>query len=223
MELYKNMIGKQYNNWTVLDYSHFNERSFFDKTRNKRRYAKEHFLKVECKCGTIRNVRPAPLKNGKSKGCGCDGNYTETQFKKKHGLTNSRLYKIYSGMKSRCYKDWDKDYKNYGDRGIAVCNDWLKDFSNFHKWALKNGYKEDLTIDRIDNNGNYSPENCRWTTIINQSNNKRNNIYITYQNKTKTATEWSRELKVNADTLHNRKRLGWSDDEIISTPIGGRR
>ena len=222
MTLYKEMIGRQYGNWTVLSYSHFKKKSFFDNTRNKRRYGKEHFLKVKCKCGVIRTVRPSPLKSGKSKGCGCEGNYTKTQFVKTHGKTNTRLYRIYRNMKERCYKESCKDFLRYGGRGIKICNEWLSDFQNFYDWSMSNGYTDELSIDRINNDENYSPDNCRWTDEVTQSNNRRSNIKLTYDNKTLTTTEWARILNVKADTLHNRKRLGWSDEKIISTPVGGK-
>ena len=223
MWMYEEMIGKQYGNWTVISYSHFKERTYFCNTRKKMRNSKEHFLKVKCKCGVVRTVRPQPLKSGKSKGCGCEGNHTKTQFKSTHGKTNTRLYRIFLNMKERCYDEKSKDFKRYGSRGIKICDEWLNDFEAFYDWSMSNGYKNNLSIDRINNDGDYHPKNCRWADGRVQSNNRRSSVFLEYKEKRLTVTEWARLLNVKADTLHRRKRNGWTDEEIITIPIGGRR
>lgn len=217
------MIGKKYSNWTVLDYSHFDERTYYCNNRKKVRKSKDHFLKVVCKCGVVKNVRPYQLRAGKSKGCGCEGNHTKTQFVRTHGKTNTRIYRIYCGMKERCYSKNNKDYQKYGGRGITICDEWLNDFETFYEWAQSNGYSDDYSIDRIDNNESYKPSNCRWTDAKKQSNNRRSSIFLEFKNQKYTITEWSRILNVKADTLHRRKRNGWTDEEVITIPIGGRR
>ena len=108
--------------------------------------------------------------------------------------TNHRLYGIYRGMLTRCYNKKSTSYKNYGGRGITVCDEWKDDFMSFFMWALANGYKKDLSIDRIDNDGNYEPSNCRWATAKEQANNKRTCHYIIYNGEKHTVTEWA-ELK----------------------------
>lgn len=108
-----------------------------------------------------------------------------------------------------------QNYKHYGARGIKMCDDWKNDFMTFYNWAMSNGYKEGLTIDRIDVNGNYEPNNCRWVDIKTQSNNKRNNIYLAYGGKTQTLKEWAEELNVNYCTLWRRYNKQWSIDEIL--------
>lgn len=171
-----NIIGQKFNEWTVLE-----------KSTNKKRY----FI-CRCKCGKIKEVRIDKLINGESKSCGCLRN---------HKLTNTRIYHIWENIKSRCYNKNNPRNKNYGARGIKVCDEWKNDFKAFYDWSMANGYQDDLTIDRIDNNGNYEPSNCRWADKITQANNTSRNRYITYKNKKLTISQWSRELKIKKTTL----------------------
>jgi hypothetical protein len=131
-------------------------------------------------------------------------------------------------MKRRCNKAYDKNYHNYGGRGVKVCKEWQDDYSVFKKWSLESGYDErmkygDCTLDRIDQNGDYCPDNCRWVSLKVQNNNRRNNVLITYNGETKTATQWANIIGVSPHLLQSRKRFGWSDKEAIETPIGGKR
>ena len=125
-------------------------------------------------------------------------------------------------MIERCENPTNGSYKNYGAKGIKVCEEW-HDYENFKNWALNKGYKEGLSIDRIDNYDNYYPENCRWVSFIEQQNNKRNNHYITYNNKTQTMTDWARELGTNYQTIIARLKRGWTEQEAVSIPIGEKR
>ena len=111
----------------------------------------------------------------------------------KHGMRHSPIFESWRHMKQRCKNPNDKDYKNYGGRGIGYCAEW-EDFSVFLKWSLENGYKSDLTIDRIDNNKDYTPENCRWVTRYQQNNNRRCNIQITHNGETRTLSQWCKLL-----------------------------
>lgn len=104
--------------------------------------------------------------------------------------TKNRLYRIWADMKRRCKNSDRPNYKNYGDKGIRVCQEWENSFDSFREWALNNGYSDDLSIDRIDNDGNYEPSNCRWATAKEQTNNKRNNLYIKYKGETRTLAQW---------------------------------
>ncbi len=124
-------------------------------------------------------------------------------------------------MKDRCYNPNFKSFANYGGRGITVCDEWANSYRKFHEWSLENGYRDDLTIDRIDVNGNYEPSNCRWLTIKEQSYNKRTNRKLTYQNKTQTVTEWAVELNIKSNTLLYRLRRGWTVERALSTRTGG--
>lgn len=142
---------------------------------------------------------------------------------------NKRLNRIYANMKDRCYNPNRPSYKDYGARGITICKEWLdkeivcypstKGWLAFEKWALSNGYADNLTIDRIDNNKGYSPENCRWTTHKVQSNNNRHNRLITYKGKTQTMVQWSEELKISYETLVYRIHIAhWDLDKTFTTP-----
>ena len=118
-------------------------------------------------------------------------------------------------MKERCYNKNSISYKLYGGRGIQICNEWLKSFETFYKWSVNHGYSDNLSIDRIDENGDYCPENCRWADKYTQANNKRNNIVITFNGETHTLPEWARKLDLPYSVLANRRRKGKSIAEIL--------
>jgi hypothetical protein len=132
-------------------------------------------------------------------------------------MDGTRLYHIWGGMKCRCSCPTNKDYPNYGGRGIGVCEEWKNDFSAFMKWAFENGYTDELTLDRIDTNGNYCPENCRWVTNLVQQNNKRTSHYIEHNGEKHTIAEWARMLGLRRDTLRQRVLAGWPLDKILSS------
>lgn len=120
-------------------------------------------------------------------------------------------------MIERTKRKKNKRYKDYGGRGIKVCDEWLNNFISFYNWAYKNGYKEGLTIDRIDVNGNYEPDNCRWVDLFTQANNKRNNHFVTYNGKTQTIAQWAREYNINYSTLCTRIARNWDFEKAIKT------
>lgn len=187
------MKGKRFGNLLVLG-----------KSENK----KYHY-KCLCDCGNVLDVSKYKLRDKQIKSCGCTKGI-------KHGKYHTRLYHIYYKMKTRCYNKHHISYKDYGGRGIKICNEWLNDFMKFYNWAIANGYNDNLTIDRIDVNGNYEPSNCRWADRTTQSNNTRRCIYITYNGKTQTIAQWAEELGINYNTLRARKtRLKWSDVECL--------
>lgn len=132
-------------------------------------------------------------------------------------MSETRINRIWLRMRNRCNNKNNEQYKNYGGRGIKVCDEWLnKDngFMNFYNWAINNGYKENLTIDRIDVNGDYEPNNCRWITMFDQQSNKRNNRFIEYYGKIYTVSQLSRYLKINKDTLIKRINNNWKMEEL---------
>ena len=136
-----------------------------------------------------------------------------------HGQTGTRLYESWTDMKKRCYNPKNKRFENYGGRGIEVCEEWRNDFSNFYDWANKNGYSDELTLDRIDINGNYTPDNCRWATSIQQQRNTTRNHYVTAFSETKTMAEWGEINGIRQDVIKDRlNKLHWDPEEAVSTP-----
>lgn len=134
------------------------------------------------------------------------------------GESGTRLYKIWDAMKRRCYNSKHIYFKNYGGRGIKICDEWLNDFYAFKKWSLSNGYEATLTIDRINNNGNYEPSNCRWVTNKENCNNTRTNRLITINGITKTLQQWADECGIYSGTIRERLRRGWSDEKLLEEP-----
>lgn len=183
------MVGKKFGRLTVLERS---------ESRNKKT-----MYKCICDCGETRIVEGGNLRNGHTKSCGCYviGNKWGAK-NKKHGLYKSRLYRIRAEMLARCYNKNKQQYVNYGGRGITVCNEWKNDFVSFYNWATSNGYGENLTIDRIDVNGNYCPENCRWITRKEQNNNRRDNVLFEKNGIIKNALEWSKELNIELHAFY---------------------
>ena len=130
-------------------------------------------------------------------------------------MSGTRIYSIWKGIKTRCYNEKHVHYNSYGGRGIVVCNEWKDSFEAFYEWSMANGYSENLTLDRIDVNGNYEPSNCRWSTRKEQLNNKRNNIMITHNGKTQTLSQWANETGINYYKLRRRTIKGWKSEEIF--------
>lgn len=167
------------------------------------------FWMCQCDCGNVKSVRSDYLRHGKVKSCGCLKRETDAanvSRNHKHKLSGTRLYRIWQGMKGRCYNENDPRFADWGGRGIKVCDEWRHDFMAFHDWALANGYAEGLTIDRVDNDGDYSPENCRWASQEQQSRNRRSNIDITIGNSTRTLKEWCEIFELNYNTVNMRYR-----------------
>lgn len=145
-----------------------------------------------CDCGNIVEVQSANLKSGCSKSCGCLQKELAARKRTTHGQTGSRMYVIWQHMIARCTRKNNASYDLYGGRGITVCAEWLSSFEAFRDWSVANGYADNLTIDRIDVNGNYCPENCRWLPHSEQQRNKRNNTFVEHGGIEKTVGEWAR-------------------------------
>ena len=166
----------------------------------------------KCICGNEKIIRGDKLKSGNTKSCGC---ITKT----KNGESKTRLCRIYKAMISRCYNPNNNRYKYYGLKGIKVCKEWLEDYQSFKSWANANGYNKNLTIDRIDCDGNYQPSNCRWITYLEQNKNRKVTLKYLYNNQYYTLMEWSKILNINYKKLHQRlKKLKWSVERAFNTP-----
>ncbi len=166
-----------------------------------------------CDCGNLVKVKTQELRRGKTKSCGCYRLEFLEQCRTKHHGAKTRLYNIYNKMKRRCENPNDAAYKDYGGRGITVCEEWKNDFTVFREWALLNGYDDSLSIDRIDNSKGYCPENCRWATSKQQSNNRRSNLYILYNGEVHTLSEWSDILGIKYGHLQEAFHKGeWGEE-----------
>lgn len=172
----------------------------------------------KCDCGNYVTVTGTGLKSGNTKSCGCLKKEIVSKIKTKHGDANTRLYQAWQNMKNRVNNPNQTEYKNYGGRGIKICAEWYS-YENFRDWSLSNGYDDTLTLDRINVNGNYSPENCRWVGKIVQANNKTNNHFLTYNGKTQTLTQWEKETGIRRQTIDDRIKSGWSVKDALNTPV----
>lgn len=171
-----------------------------------------------CDCGNMKTVRSDSLLCGAIKSCGClkkKQDKVNLVKNHRHKMSGTRIYLEWQGMKARCYNKSDARYADWGGRGITVCDQWKNSFEAFYEWAMENGYQKELSIDRIDNNGNYCPENCRWATPKEQSRNRRSNVNITIGNSTRTLTEWCEIFHVdyaNVSAKYRRNRNATIDD-----------
>ncbi len=172
--------------------------------------------KCRCDCGNIIYTTRNSLYNGCTKSCGC----YRLSILASHGvhhMSGTRIYRIWSLMRERCRNSKSPYYKDYGGRGISVCNEWNgKDgFEKFYKWSMANGYADDLSIDRINVNGNYEPSNCRWITLQAQNRNRRSCVYLTYKGETHILTEWAEILGIKRSTLSRRYHSGYSIEKMF--------
>lgn len=180
----------------------------------------------KCLCGSGKQIiaTARDLRCGHSKSCGCVR--TENVIKKcsTHRETDSRLYHIWRGIKSRCLNKNNKKYENYGGRGILICDEWLNSYESFRDWAMSHGYSDELSIDRIDVNGNYEPNNCRWVDAFIQANNRTDNFIIEYNHEKHTVHEWALITNISAENIYNRiKYLNWSTSDALTIPVKSTR
>ena len=198
------LTGQKFGRLTVVRFGH---------KENGRKY----YL-CQCDCGNFKIVSNHSLKSGNTKSCGCLHKEILIQRNKDnriHHPENERLLRIWRAMLHRCYKETDEHYDYYGGRGIKVCDDW-HDFETFQKWALANGYADNLTIDRLDGNKDYCPENCSWATMTVQNNHKSDTKWLTYKGKTQSLSDWCRELGLDYFRIKARlNSLGWSVEDAF--------
>ena len=173
-----------------------------------------------CDCGIECLVSSHNLRTGHTQSCGCLQREAASKAHTTHGYRRTKLYGVWNSMVSRCHRKNCPAYSMYGGRGITVCDEW-RTFEGFLVWSLKNGYKEGLSIDRIDNDKGYSPGNCRWASAETQANNKRSNINVGFNGETHTISEWSRMLGIKEATLRKRLKSGWSVEEAFNTSVRG--
>lgn len=225
MALSHDLTGKRFGRWTALEIvPDVGDRIYW---------------RCRCDCGNEKIIAAGSLTCNNSKSCGCLKKEIWKTKNVTHGMTYTRIYNIWSQIIGRCNNPNLRDYKYYGGRGITMCQEWRNSFETFRDWALANGYKENLTIDRKDNDGNYTPDNCRWATMKEQSMNKRtrntktdygnnndpcinNNCRkrFTYGGKTQSLLGWANEFKLKRSTLAQRIYcLKWSFEKAILTPV----
>lgn len=206
----KNLIGRNFGRLTVVAES---------PSRVSKSGYRTTMWECKCVCGNTVVVRAKCLLSGVTKSCGCLQREQLSARSSKHREFGTRLYNIWDSMRQRCNNPNHKSYYNYGGRGITICEEW-ENYSNFLQWALSSGYDDKAprgkcTLDRIDVNKSYTPSNCRWTNMKTQSNNKRNTIYITFNGKTRTLTNWAELSNIKYQTAYKRYVRGLSPDKIL--------
>jgi len=166
-----------------------------------------------CECGNLKIISGTALRSGVTISCGCYNHDVITKFGK--SVYKEKLYSVWNGIKNRCRNPNDRAYKNYGGRGITICRQWEKDYQIFREWAFENGYKNGMWIDRIDNDGPYSPENCRWSTSKEQSKNKRTSVFVMYKGKRMNLADAAEQSGIKWSTLRRRINLGWDESRLF--------
>lgn len=200
-----NLNDKRFGRLTVIGFSY---------SKNNVRYHK-----CLCDCGNKTVVTTSKLTTGHTNSCGCLKNEA---YNYKHGLRKHPLYRTWSNMKTRCYNPKTHNFKNYGGKGITVCDEWKNDFENFYKWAIKNGYIEGFSIERINNNIGYRSDNCRWIPKQLQGRNKIGNHKIQLGHSERCLSEWCLIFNLHYNTVENRiNSLGWDPIKALTTPIKG--
>lgn len=193
--------GKTFGYWTVVEFAGV--------------YKRCSMFVCQCRCGKLRTVRVTTLRR-ENPSCGCRIREVTARRNTTHNAYHTRARVAYSSMMTRCYNPRTRSYKNYGGRGVRVCDRWKSAAANFI--ADMGQPPPGCSLDRIDTNGDYCPENCRWATVVEQANNKRSNTRLTYNGKTQSIADWSRETGITLTSIRKRIKRGWPAEEILTTP-----
>ena len=172
------------------------------------------YWQCRCDCGNVVPIASCPMKDGRTASCGCFQSEEISKRQKTHGMSSERIYKIWKGMIKRCHTKTSRSYPNYGGRGIVVEEPWRSSFESFYS-DMGEGYRDGLSIEREDNNGNYCKGNCHWATMIEQGNNKRNNIPVTFDGRTQNVAEWAREVHFDVRLAYLRISRGWDGPSAL--------
>ena len=194
----KDITNQRFGNLTALKYVGSNK-------------DKKAMWECKCDCGNTYVTTGKSLRLNLTTSCGCMKIQRAIQLGKKnktHGKTKTRLYNIWHGMKKRCRTESDTNFKYYGGKGISVCDEWVNSFESFEDWSIKNGYSENLTLDRINPEGNYEPDNCRWADWVTQGNNRSNNVFIMFEGEEMTKAEAARKIGISSQLLQYRYDRG---------------
>lgn len=210
MKYYKDLTGMRFGRLRAL----------YRNGTDKKGYVIWH---CKCDCGNECDVVGRYLTSGGTTSCGCYRRELKQNQLSTHGGTDTRLYRVFLTMLGRCHNPNAHEYENYGGRGITVCEGWHS-FEHFRTWAIANGYDEtakhgECTLDRIDPNKGYSPENCRWVSMKVQQRNRRNNVLLTYEGETHCVAEWAEKVGLQAPTLRHRLKAGWPIKSALQTSV----
>lgn len=204
----ENVINKAFGRLTIT--------ADCEKTRPRKVIAK-------CECGKVKEYYLENLRNGYTKSCGCflaEVTSKRSSLNIKYGFSRHPIRGVWGGMIERCYDKNNQSYKNYGGRGITVCDEWKNNITVFYNWAMVNGWCKGLEMDRKENNGNYEPDNCRFITPAQNSRNRRSNVVVTYNNKTMVLKDWATELEIKYKLLHKHiKYKGFSFQDAINRQL----
>lgn len=206
------LTGQRFGRLTVVSYSHSNDAAVW---------------RCKCDCGADDVMaKTGHLRSNTVQSCGCmqkeayeNNLVTDGRINRTHGMSRHPLDNVFDNMLKRCYDPKNHRYKTYGGRGIKICDEWLDDRGEFYRWGLANGWEKGLTIDRVDNDGDYTPDNCRFTDRYQQMNNTTRNVYLTWKGETKSIAEWAREIGTSYISLQHRVYRGWSTERIFTQPF----
>lgn len=209
MPKFRDLTKQTFNRWTIIEHA------------GKTKWGASLWL-CRCSCGNKHIVNGANIVNGQSKSCGCLNIERSRNASCTHDKSRTPEYRIWANMIHRCINPNSQSFENYGKRGIEVCDTWINSFTNFIEDMGKRP-SDKYSIDRIDNNGNYSPDNCKWSTKKEQCNNRRNNNIINLDDKKQTLAQWAVELNIHESTIRRRLRSGWPINKVLNQPVNKRK